>query len=32
MNFKIATFNANSIRTRLDQILDWLEREQPDVL
>jgi exodeoxyribonuclease-3 len=31
-NFKIATFNANSIRTRLDQIIDWLGREQPDVL
>ena len=31
-NFKIATFNANSIRTRLDQIIDWLDREQPDVL
>ncbi|HQE91602.1 MAG TPA: exodeoxyribonuclease III [Anaerolineae bacterium] len=31
-NFKIATFNANSIRTRLDLILDWLDREQPDVL
>ena len=31
-NFKIATFNANSIRSRLDQILDWLNREQPDVL
>ncbi len=30
--FKIATFNANSIRARLDQILGWLEREQPDVL
>lgn len=30
--FKIATFNANSIRTRLAQILDWLAREQPDVL
>ena len=30
--FKIATFNANSIRVRLDQILDWLEREQADVL
>lgn len=29
---KIATFNANSIRTRLEQILAWLEREQPDVL
>jgi exodeoxyribonuclease-3 len=31
-NFKIATFNANSIRTRLDQIIDWLGREKPDVL
>ncbi|MEJ5309600.1 MAG: exodeoxyribonuclease III [Anaerolineae bacterium] len=31
-DFKIATFNANSIRSRLDQILDWLAREQPDVL
>lgn len=29
---KISTFNANSIRARLDQILDWLEREQPDAL
>lgn len=30
--FKIATFNANSIRTRMPIILDWLTREQPDVL
>ena len=30
--FKIATFNANSIRVRLEQILDWLKRETPDVL
>ena len=29
---KIATFNANSIRVRLPQILDWIEREQADVL
>ncbi len=29
---KVATFNANSIRTRLDQILQWLDREQTDVL
>jgi len=28
----VATFNANSIRVRLPQILDWLERVQPDVL
>jgi len=30
--FKIATFNANSIRARLDQILAWLDTERPDVL
>lgn len=30
--FKIATYNANSIRVRLPQILDWLTRENPDVL
>ncbi len=30
--FKIATFNANSIRTRMPNILDWLMREQPDLL
>lgn len=30
--FKIATFNANSIRVRLDQILEWMEREQADAL
>ena len=29
---KIATFNANSIRSRLSIILDWLKKEQPDVL
>jgi exodeoxyribonuclease III len=28
---KIATFNVNGIRTRLPQLLRWLEREQPDV-
>ena len=30
--FKAATFNANSIRARLDQVLAWLSREAPDVL
>ncbi len=30
--FKVATFNANSIRMRLEQILDWLRREEPDAL
>lgn len=29
---KIATFNANSIRSRLPIILQWLEDHQPDVL
>lgn len=30
--FKVVTYNANSIRTRMAQILAWLERESPDVL
>lgn len=29
---KISTFNANSIRARLQIVLDWLDREKPDVL
>ena len=29
---KIATFNCNSVRKRLPIILDWLEKEKPDVL
>jgi exodeoxyribonuclease-3 len=29
---KLATWNVNSIRARLDHILRWLETEQPDVL
>jgi len=29
---KIATWNVNSIRARLDHALDWLERNKPDVL
>ena len=28
----IATFNANGIRARLPILLDWIERETPDVL
>jgi exodeoxyribonuclease-3 len=28
---KIATFNVNGIKTRLAHVLEWLEREQPDV-
>jgi exodeoxyribonuclease-3 len=30
--FKAATFNANSVRSRMPLILDWLERESPDLL
>lgn len=29
---KIATWNVNSLRVRLPQVLDWLARESPDVL
>src|SRR5690349_12727702 len=29
---KIATWNLNSLRVRLPQVLDWLAREVPDVL
>jgi exodeoxyribonuclease-3 len=28
---KIATFNVNSIRSRLPNLLTWLEREKPDI-
>lgn len=30
--FRIASWNVNSLRVRLDQVLQWLEKEQPDVL
>ena len=29
---RIATWNVNSVRTRLDQVLVWLEQYQPDLL
>ena len=29
---KIASFNANGIRARLNIVLDWLAKEEPDVL
>ncbi len=32
MPFTVATWNVNSLRQRLSQVLDWLRREQPDVL
>ena len=28
---KIATYNVNSVRARLDRLLAWLGREQPDI-
>lgn len=28
---KIATFNVNGVRSRLDHLLSWLEREAPDI-
>ncbi len=30
--FKIATWNVNSLRVRLPQVLDWLARQHPHVL
>ena len=29
---RIATLNVNSVRTRLDQVVAWLEQERPEVL
>jgi len=29
---KIATFNANSVRARMDIVIDWLRQHQPDAL
>ena len=29
---KIATWNVNSLRVRLEQVIEWLKRVQPDVL
>ena len=30
--FRVATFNINGIRSRLARLLEWLEREAPDVV
>ncbi|MEM1243416.1 MAG: exodeoxyribonuclease III [Pseudomonadota bacterium] len=30
--FKIATWNVNSLKVRLEQVLDWCQQHQPDVL
>lgn len=32
MTLKIATWNVNSLRVRLPQVLDWLSENQPDIL
>jgi exodeoxyribonuclease-3 len=29
---RVATYNANSIRARMSLILDWLDKESPDIL
>ena len=29
---KVASWNVNSLRVRLDQVIEWLDAEQPDVL
>ena len=31
-NLLIATWNVNSIRTRLSQIIEWINQFNPDVL
>ena len=28
----IATFNANSLRMRIETVLGWLEKNEPDIL
>ena len=28
---KIATYNVNGIKSRISNLLEWLEKEQPDV-
>ena len=32
MSLKIATWNVNSVRARLDSVLSWIDRARPDVL
>ena len=29
---KIASWNVNSLKVRLPQVLDWLQQQQPDIL
>ncbi|WP_006786814.1 exodeoxyribonuclease III [Thiorhodospira sibirica] len=32
MSFRLATWNVNSLKVRLPQVLDWLAAQQPDIL
>src|SRR6185295_13346428 len=32
ISMKVATFNVNSLRTRLPIVLEWLSRHKPDVM
>lgn len=32
MNIKISTWNVNSLKVRLPQVLDWLREQQPNIL
>jgi len=29
---KIATWNVNSVRARMERLLAWLQKSQPDIL
>ena len=29
---KIASWNVNSVRTRIDNIIAWIKKEDPDIL
>jgi exodeoxyribonuclease-3 len=29
---KLATYNLNGIRARLPRLLEWLDREKPDIV
>ncbi|MEI6731033.1 MAG: exodeoxyribonuclease III, partial [Pseudomonadota bacterium] len=31
MSLKIATWNVNSVRSRINHLLDWLREDAPDI-
>ncbi len=31
-NFRLATYNVNSVRSRMHIIVPWLEKNRPDVI